>query len=167
METDLSTNRDRPIGITRSHAALKLGFAVGKCAEVSKIVQVLKLLNEAYRGLCQWEELTDSHCESLSDAQPLCLATLETSAPAQLEIVGAHAPIDRLRFYLQQQRDRRDETLLDSLSGTIAQLRARNIPETQLQAVLSEYLLAPLRRLTACAELSLLDEDNTPEQFVS
>jgi hypothetical protein len=81
----------------------------------------------------------------------------ETTAPAQVEIVGAQKPLARLRFYLQLERDTRAENFLVSCSSEIALLRGQNIPEAQIQAALGRHLLAHFQRLDAAAELTLCD----------
>jgi hypothetical protein len=160
----------RPINQSNSvasHAALRICFSVNRCAEVGEIVYTLKLLDDAYNGLCQWQKIID-HARvgdrfdldrplQISEEVPLCLAAIETTAPAQVEIVGAQKPLARLRFYLQLERDTRAENFLVSCSSEIALLRGQNIPEEQIQAALGHHLLAHFQRLDAAAELTLCD----------
>lgn len=130
------------------HASLRVQFFAGHCASVRDIAQALRLLDDAYAGLYRWlfwltkPEKTGQ----LPPQEKLCLAALETVAPAQLEIVGGAAALNRLAVFLGQRRHDQRRSLADIalLQEDIAVARERGMAPAEIDRMLKRWVIVPL-----------------------
>lgn len=139
-----------------AHASLRVHFAVGRCTAVREIAQALRLLDHAYVGLYHWLKFLSamppgalSAPANVPKPHRLCLAAIETVAPAQLEIVGVAAPLQRLGAFLGQHCHirRRSAAAIELLRQDIATARARGISAPALDCALKSLVIAPLMAL--------------------
>jgi len=162
-----------------SHASVRIQFAAGACAAVSEIVEVLSALEEAYVGLFRWNQRlqADEADGAVSIAEfiepsareVLCLAEIETVAPAQVEIIGLYQPITRLRAYLlmpttAQMRNcpgtgsAAESPGADWLHNDIHRLQARGMNQDRIRIALDD-LLGHFARLNSCPQIRLPEPD--------
>lgn len=136
--------------IVHPHTFLRVQFAAGHCATVRE------LLDQAYTGLYHWltflgapRHETASNATPVPDRHRLCLAAIETVAPAQLEIVGAAEPFQRLGAFLRQSCSPRQRSgaEIELLQQDISIARASALTPDALDCALRRWFIAPLSAL--------------------
>ena len=186
-----------------ANQSLKIYLPLVRCGEVRLIVDSLEVLEEVYRGFVCWNKLvsqaqqaaTDEEgihyrgaprrelpedCQ-IADEERLCLAQVEVTAPAYVEIVGLSGPLQSLETYLSNERidwdrerqepaeERRlmlEQQRIDTVRDQVELLRGLNYPEIQIREALSKYIFTPLDRLDQFHGLKLHTEEPAPARHM-
>ena len=181
---------------TENNKSLKIHLPLVRCGEVRFIRDALEALEEVYTALLQWHKLVaaaerNAKTENgihyrgapryelagnfeVADDEALCLARVEVTAPAYVEIVGGANPLESLRNYLSRERidwdrqkqepeeDRRlalEQQRTDAVLDEVELLRGLNYPEVQIRRALAKYVFAPFDHLDRFRGLALYEEE--------
>lgn len=184
-----------------TNKSLKIYLPLVRCGEVRFIIDALEALEAVYTALLQWRKLVaaaeqNARAEDgihyrgaprhelaanfqVADDEALCLARVEVTAPAYVEIVGAAGPLESLQKYLSRERidwdrqkqepeeDRRlalEQQRIDAVRNEVELLRGLNYPEVQIREALSKYVFAPFDHLDRFRGLTLYEEDKSRQE---
>jgi hypothetical protein len=169
--------------------SIKLYLPTVRCGEVHLIINALELLEIAYNGLRRWN-LIMSRAEDeeavqypgspsgeldgtviIPEEDRLCLARLEVTPPAYLEIAGHGQALEVLHTYLAdggigraRRKKNPDERVaserrrLNSVRLQVELLKALGYSEFEIRTALVKHVITPLNRLARLSGLTLYEE---------
>jgi hypothetical protein len=171
-----------------TNKSLKIYLPLVRCGEVRFIIDALEALEAVYTALLQWRKLVaaaeqNARAEDgihyrgaprhelaanfqVADDEALCLARVEVTAPAYVEIVGAAGPLESLQKQ-EPEEDRRlalEQQRIDAVRDEVELLRGLNYPEVQIREALSKYVFAPFDHLDRFRGLTLYEEDKSRQE---
>jgi hypothetical protein len=155
-----------------THTSIRIALPRGRCAEVRNVIEVLSVLEDVYSHLYAWHELACAadggakrkhelrslpEIADASDMVPadrrLCLARVETDAPAFIEVVGVCYPLDVIYNYLRHRgsgnghKKARAIERIEAVQGEIDHLCESSVPGYEIQEAVTLHVIAPFKRL--------------------